>query len=68
MSKYLKSSVRDETLVVCLLMLVIALQAFPTFSPRMPLVGVEGVKVVVEVLRCVKYFISYGYIVHFQLL
>ena len=48
---------RNETLVACLLTIDSALQLF---LPRMPLMKVKGVDVVVEVVRYVKYFISYA--------
>ena len=50
---------RDETLVHCLLKLAIAFQALPVFLPRTTLVKVEGVEMVMKVVCCVEYFISY---------
>ena len=46
-----------ETLVFCLLILVIALH---TFLLRTPIVEVEDVEIVVEVMSYVKYFILYA--------
>ena len=57
-SKYLKSSVCDETLVVCLLTLDISLQALQAFLSHKPPVEVESVDMVVKVVRYVKYFTS----------
>ena len=57
MPNYLKSSMHDATLVICLLMFVIALQ---TFLSRTSLVEVEDVEVVIKLVRCVEYFFSYA--------
>ena len=54
-SKYLKSSVRDKKLVLYLPILAIALQMF---LPHTPLVKIEVVEVVVEIVLCkIFYFV-----------
>ena len=52
-TKYLKSLVSDDKLVFCLLKLAIAFQPLQVVLSRTPLVEVEGVEVVGEVVRCV---------------